>query len=372
MEFLATVSLSLSWILPVLVVLTILVFFHELGHYWVARKNGVRVEVFSIGFGPELFGWNDSHETRWKVSLVPLGGYVKMFGDADASSAADHEKLRTLTPAEKALTLDGKRIPQRMAVVAAGPIANILITVICFWVVFAFTGEPLQDAIMGDVVEGGPAWNAGIRPGDQVTAFNGEDIATFNALRTTVVKHPSEHMSITYRHDGHELTAPIQIGEKDGYGIIGIAPQRKSHNIFTAGIAAVFGTLRLSWQMLKTFKNFFTGSEDSKQIGGLPSIAKMSKEAWSAGFLSLLGFMGILSLNLGIINLFPLPVLDGGHLLFYTIEAIRGKPVAEKVQEIAYKGGFGLLMLLMLYSHWNDFVRFNIIGGLVSFISKLF
>jgi regulator of sigma E protease len=372
MEFLATLHTSLSWILPVLVVLTVLVFFHELGHYWVARRNGVRVEVFSIGFGPELFGWTDGHKTRWKISLVPLGGYVKMFGDADASSAADHDKLRSLTPEEKKCTLAGKKVSQRMAVVAAGPIANIIVTVLCFWAVYLFTGEPVQEAIMGEVVEGGAAWTVGMRPGDRVTAFNGQEITTFNAFKVAILKHPSKDVSITYDRAGQSTTALIHPTEKDGYGVIGIAPQRVPHNFFTAGMAAVSGTLRLSWQMLKTFKDFFTGAQDSKQIGGLPSIAKMSKEAWSAGLFSLLGFMGVLSLNLGIINLFPVPVLDGGHLLFYSIEAIRGKAVSEKVQDIAYKVGFWLLISLMVYSHWNDFVRFNFLGGIFSFFSKLF
>ncbi len=230
----------------------------------------------------------------------------------------------------------------------------------------------MQEAIMGEVVEGGPAWNVGMRQGDRVTAFNGHEITTFNALKVAVLKLPSKDVPITYDHAGHSTTILIQPTEKDGYGIIGVAPQRTPHNFFTAGFAAVSGTLRLSWQMLKTFKDFFTGAQDSKQIGGLPSIAKMSKEAWSAGFISLLGFMGILSLNLGIINLFPVPVLDGGHLLFYSIEAIRRKPVSEKVQEIAYKVGFWLLISLMVYSHWNDFVRFNFLGGIYSFFSKLF
>jgi regulator of sigma E protease len=372
MEFLATVYMSLSWVLPVLVVLTILVFFHELGHYFIARKNGVRVEVFSIGFGPELFGWTDGHKTRWKISLVPLGGYVKMFGDADVSSAADHEKLRSLSPEEKQFTLEGKKVSQRMAVVAAGPIANILVTILCFWAVYFFTGEPVQEAVMGDVAIEGAAWAGGIRSGDRITSFNGKEITSFSELKTAIVKSPSARIPVTYERAGQSITTLLDTAEKDGHGIIGITPQRISCNFFTAGIAAVSGTLHLSWQMLKTFKDFFTGAQDSKQIGGLPSIAKMSKEAWSAGIFSLIGFMGVLSLNLGIINLFPVPVLDGGHLLFYTIEALRRKPVSEKVQEVAYKIGFWLLISLMVYSHWNDFVRFNFFGGISSFFSKLF
>ena len=372
MEFLLTLSASIAWIFPVLVVLTVLVFFHELGHYWVARKNGVRVEVFSIGFGPELFGWNDRHQTRWKFSLIPLGGYVKMFGDADASSAADHEKLKKLTPAEKKQTLEGKTIPQKMAVVVAGPVANILVTMLCFWVVFWVDGEPLQNPVVGDVMQGMPAWEAGIRPGDKVLFVGQQPIKTFRDMSRAIAKRPSEHVAIVYERGGFRAGVYVQPTNQNGHGIIGIAPQKGAHNGFTSAVAAVKGTLSLSWRMLKMFGHFISGKEDSKQIGGLPSIAKMSKDAWSKGFLALLTFMAILSLNLGIINLLPVPVLDGGHLLFYAIEAIRGKPVGEKMQEFSYKIGFTLLISLMIYSHWNDFVRFKFFAVIQAFLTKLF
>lgn len=372
MDFLLTLYASLVWILPVLVVLTILVFLHELGHYTAARRNGVRVEVFSIGFGPEIFGWTDAHKTRWKFSLIPLGGYVKMFGDGDEASTPDHGKMRSLSPEEKKFTLDGKTIPQRMAVVAAGPIANILVTILCLWAVYMFTGEPKQEAIMGNVVHGGPAWEAGIRPGDRILKFGDIAISSFNQLKRAVHKRPSEHVQITYERKGEVFKHYVQPEDKGKYGVIGVQPERMPHTFWTSSIASIKATVRMSIKMLQTFWYFITGKEDSKQIGGLPSIAKMSKDAWSSGFFTLLTFMAILSLNLGIINLLPVPMLDGGHLLFYTIEAIRGKRVNEKAQDIAYKVGFALLISLMIYSHWNDFVRFNFWGYIQNFIAKLF
>lgn len=376
MDFLTTVytnfSSSLSWIMPFLIVLTILVFFHELGHYLAARYNGVRVEVFSIGFGPELFGWTDSKKTRWKFSLIPLGGYVKMFGDADASSAADHEAFEKMTDEERKSTLNGKRVPQKMAVVAAGPIANILITILCLWAVYAAIGQPNEQALIGAVTVDSPAWKSGLRPGAKVLTLEGEEVQSFNHLQRLVVKRPNEILKISYLQEGEVYHQHIKPEDSSGYGMIGVSPERISHGFFSAAKASVVATVRLSGRMLCTFWHFITGKESAKQIGGLPSIAKMSHDAWTTGFYTLLTFMAILSLNLGIINLLPIPVLDGGHMLFYGLEGIRGKPISEKVQDIGYKIGLWFLIFLMVYSHWNDVVRFKFLERIQSFFSGLF
>ncbi|MBM3610064.1 MAG: RIP metalloprotease RseP [Alphaproteobacteria bacterium] len=367
MDILATLGASFSWVFPVLVVLTILVFLHELGHYTAARLNGVRVEVFSIGFGRELFGWTDRHKTRWKVSLIPLGGYVRMFGDADASSAVDFEKMKTLTPAEQQETLAGKNVWQRIAVVGAGPLANILVTVLCFWIVFIYTGEPRLDATVGQMEVDAPAWAAGLRPQDKILKLDGEAIDDFQHLRRIISKKVGVPVAVTYARGSDQIDVTLTPIDRDGMGIIGIMPYREPKTVWSAFTGAIVGTGLVAVQMLQTFWNFIVGAEDSKRIGGLGSIAKLAKEAWSEGFFSLIGFMGLLSLNLGVLNLFPIPVLDGGHLLFYGIEVVRGRPVSEKIQDLAYKIGLYFLLAMMVYSHWNDLVRFKVFAWVASF-----
>jgi regulator of sigma E protease len=366
MDILTTLTDSISWIFPVLVVLTVLVFLHELGHYTAARLNGVRVEVFSIGFGPELFGWTDRHKTRWKISLIPLGGYVRMFGDADASSAVDWDKVKELTPEERQETLEGKNVWQRIAVVGAGPLANILVTILCFWIVFIYTGEPRLDAMVGQMEVDAPAWSSGLRPQDKILTLDGESIEDFQHLRRIISKKTDVPVALTYARGGETFDVTLTPIDRDGTGIIGIMPYREPRTVWTAFTGAIYGTGLVALQMLETFWNFLTGVEDSKKIGGLGSIAKMAQENWSEGFMALIGFMGLLSLNLGVLNLFPIPVLDGGHLLFYGIEAVRGRPVSEKVQDLAYKIGFYFLIGMMIYSHWNDLVRFKVFSWVVS------
>lgn len=373
MDLLATFYTSLSWLGPVLIVLSILVFFHELGHYAVARLNAVRVEVFSIGFGPELFGWTDRHKTRWKVSLIPLGGYVRMFGDADASSAVDWKKVRSLSAEERAETLEGKGIFQRMAVVAAGPFANILVTIFCFWLVFLYNGEPLIDGTITIADSNGPAALAGLRSGDRLLGVDEVSVDGFTHFRRLMSRvSPSQSVIIHYMREGERSSVRLTPVSKDGQTIIGVIPYREPRTAWSALKGAIVGTGIVTIEMLKTFWYFFSGAENPEKIGGLGSIAKMAKDSWEEGILAFVGFMGLLSLNLGILNLFPIPVLDGGHLLFYSIEAIRRKPVSQIIQDRAYKVGFGLLMALMVYSHWNDLVRFDVFRGIQSLITKWF
>jgi regulator of sigma E protease len=367
--------------LPFLAILTVLVFVHEMGHYLVARLNGVRVEVFSIGFGPELFGWTDKAKTRWKFSLIPLGGYVKMLGDADAASRPDKE-LSDLTEEERAEAFPYKRLGQRSWIVAAGPIANFLFAVVLLAGLFIAIGQPFTPPVVGTVIPDSAAEQAGLQPGDRIVRIDGTDINSFQDIQWIVSLGMGEELDIVVLRDGAEvpmLAKPIltettdDFGNRQQIGRLGISHSGIEfirHGPFTAVWLATERTGSQTLAILKAVGQMFVGDRSAAELGGPLRIAKMSGQVAEYGLASVVQFMWLLSISLGLINLFPIPILDGGHLLFYAIEAVRGRPLGDRAQEYGFRIGLALVLSLMVFATWNDIVHhvkvFEFIKGLVT------
>lgn len=374
MEFISGAG---GYLIPFLVVLTVLVFVHELGHYWVARRCGVRVEVFSIGFGPELFGWTARSGTRWKFSAVPLGGYVKMFGDANAASAPGDTS--EMSEAEKALAFPHKTLGQRAAIVAAGPAANFVFALVVLSGLFMTTGHPFPPPVVGEVQAGSAAETAGFQPGDTIVAIDGRPIYRFAELSVLVQSHGGEEMQITVERQGgdtRQLTVvPRQttFESPDGETIelyrIGIAAETGPFGPLRAVGEAAHETVALTALTVRAIGEIIVGERGTDELGGPIRIAQMSGDVASVGVVALIWFMAILSINLGLINLFPVPMLDGGHLLFYAAEAVRGRPLSERAQEYGFRIGLALVLTLMLFVTWNDLVHlrvFDFLRGVIS------
>lgn len=363
-------EIILGYILPFLVVLTVLVFVHEMGHYLVARWNKVRIEVFSIGFGKEIFGFNDRTGTRWKFSMIPLGGYVKMFGDADASSRPGDAS--GLSEEERSYAFQSKRLSQRTAIVAAGPIANFLFAIVVLAGVFATVGQPYTPPVVGQVQQESAAQEAGFQAGDRIVALNGDSIERFEEVQRTVRLNPDAELRITVMRDGRELTltaTPQRTevedarGNRQEIGILGISRSEmeyRRHDPLTASWQAAKETVNLSGATLQAVGQIITGSRSTDELGGPIRIAQMSGDVADAGVVNLIWFMAILSINLGLINLFPIPMLDGGHLVFYAIEAVRGRPLGEKAQEYGFRIGLALVLTLMIFVTFNDLVQLRV------------
>jgi regulator of sigma E protease len=354
--------------LPFLAILTVLVFVHEMGHYLVARLNGVRVEVFSIGFGPELFGWTDKAKTRWKFSLIPLGGYVKMFGDADATSRPDRE-MPELTEEELAEAFPYKRLGQRSWIVAAGPLANFLFAIVLMAGLFMAIGQPFTPPVVGTVIPDSAAEEAGLQPDDRFLRIDNTEITSFQDIQLIVSLGLGEPIEIVVLRDGKEvpLVATPRLTEMtDDFGNLQeVGRLGISHSgiefIRHGPLAAVWhATERTGVQtlaILKAVGQMFVGDRSTTELGGPLRIAKMSGQVAEYGLASVLQFMWILSISLGLINLFPIPILDGGHLLFYAIEAVRGRPLGERAQEYGFRIGLALVLSLMVFATWNDIVH---------------
>src|SRR6266700_7508600 len=320
-----------------IVILTVLVFVHEFGHYFIARWNRVRIEVFSIGFGPELFGWWDRAGTRWKFSTIPLGGYVKMFGDSDASSGLPIARLGELSAAEREVSFPCKRLGQRAAIVAGGPLANFVFAIVVLALLFITYGQPYTPAEVGQVMPGSAAEASGIHAGDAIVSINGRTIDRFEDVQQMVRLNPSVPMTMVVRRDGTLVdlkVTPSLIEESDRLGrrqigqlgIRGGGTKYIQRDPGSAVVSAVSETWNLSATTLAAMGQMVIGTRTTDELGGPLRIAQLSGEIAQGGLVPLLWFMAVLSVNLGLINLFPVPVLDGGHLLFYAAEAIRGKP----------------------------------------------
>lgn len=453
------VEFLLNWVIPFLVILTILVFVHEMGHYTVARMNGVRVETFSIGFGRELFGWNDRSGTRWKFSLIPLGGYVKMFGDANAASAGS-EGLETMTPAERKVSFHHKSVAARSAIVFAGPFINYVFALLVLICLFMFYGQPFTPPKVGVVTPGGPAAMAGLKPGDRIVAIDGQSVARFeeaiqlirlnpeiklvvsverDGKRIDIPVTPSKH-TVTDRHDNKHVigrigvtpfsaavvdkvqpkSAAAAVGMRTGDRIVSVArtPVRSfeemaqvirdnpgravalgvirdgrritlrptlarfeiklrsgktmtigrlgitrkrveyvQHGLGTAAWQAVRETVAMTRATATAIGQMIEGKRSTKDLGGPLKIAEISGQMAQLGIREYIWFMAILSLHLCLINLFPVPMLDGGHLVFYAYEAVAGKPLGERAQEYGFRIGLALVLTLMLFVTWNDIVH---------------
>lgn len=457
-----------QYILPFLVILTILVFVHEFGHYWVARRNGVRIEVFSIGFGREIFGWNDKNGTRWKFSLIPLGGYVKMYGDADPTSFAPDEKVGKMDQVQRAQAFHHKKLWQRAAIVFAGPAINYIFAVIVLTLLFAIAGQNTTPTQIGAIDPNGPAAQAGIQTGDKILRIGGQRIDRFEEIRQVVAMHPGEKLPAEIDRNGQMLTltvtpksveltdkrgnvqvigdisvfpisppvigsveaksAAADAGLKPGDRILRLDTQRierfeevrryigarpdqrieiefdRAGTIMTADVtprltedkergrvgllgvrprmldpirldpaSAFIAAIEETWAITRitgvAIGQMIDGSRSAKDLRGPAGIAEMAGDMAKNGFYAFIWFLGILSLQLCLMNLLPVPMLDGGHLLFYGIEAVRRRPLGARAQEYGFRIGLALVLSLMVFVTWNDLVHLRVVEFLVNLVS---
>ncbi|WJR66813.1 RIP metalloprotease RseP [Neorhizobium sp. CSC1952] len=372
----AILSFVTGYIIPFILVLSLLVFVHEMGHYLVGRWCGIRVTAFSVGFGPELFGFTDRHGTRWKLSAIPLGGYVKFFGDEDAASLPDASGLQGMSEEEKAQTLAGARLWKRAATVAAGPIANFILAIAIFAVLFSVYGKVVADPVVAEVQPDSAALAAGVQPGDRLVALDGSRISTFDDVRRYVSIRPETPIVVTVERDGRNIDLPMvpkrseitdQFGNKVELGLIGIVTNEQRGNFrvesFTPLQAVGEGVRETGHIITGTFRyigNLVTGRMKADQLGGPVRVAQASGQMATLGFAAVVQLAAVLSVSIGLLNLMPVPVLDGGHLVFYAIEAVRGRPLGAGAQEIAFRIGLAMVLSLMVFATFNDIS--NLIG----------
>jgi regulator of sigma E protease len=372
------VSTFLNNALIFILVLTILVFVHEFGHFWVARRVGVKVDVFSIGFGRELFGFNDKHGTRWKFCLIPMGGYVKMFGDKNSASQSDDELIESLSIDERKIAFPCKTLAQKSAIVAAGPIANYLLAIVIFTSFFTIYGFPNAKPIVTKVIENSPAYIADIKVGDVIVEINDQKIESFSDISNIMSLSVGEEVHVNIKR-GEELISkkidPKQYDNDDGIGNkiksyrLGIAADQiefKKANVFSSLKLAVVECFNLSYMSLKAMGQIITGTRSFKELGGPIKIAQHSAKSAEYGIQSLLWFIALLSVNLGFVNLLPIPVLDGGHLLIYAVEFVFGKKIASKVQNFGFQIGLILLIMMTIAVTFNDISSLNFFTHKVS------
>ncbi len=360
-------------IISFIVILSIIVFLHEFGHYWVAKKFGVKIETFSIGFGKEIFGWNDKSGTRWKISMWPLGGYVKMFGDDSAASTPDSKKLSEMSDEEKKVSFYFQKIYKRFLIVLGGPAFNFLTAIVILSFFFFFYGRPETKPVVDTVVENSAAAAAGFKKGDEIIELDGQSITRFEQIKGIVSLNPEIPLEIVYLRDGKKIKTKITpkmqetkdiFGDVTKIGLIGIGATESTFKKLggTEAISAsVIETYDISAKTLQAVGQMITGQRSAHDISGVLRIADYSGKSVDQGFKMVFWFMAIISINLGLVNLFPIPMLDGGHLFFYLIEAVRGKPLSEKTQEYLFRFGFLVLMSLMVFATFNDLSHFNII-----------
>jgi regulator of sigma E protease len=352
-----------------LFVITIVVFFHELGHFLVARMFGVAVEVFSIGFGREVIGWTDRKGTRWKVSWLPFGGYVKFVGDADASSKPDTEQLATMPETQRKNALHMKPIWQRALVVAAGPGANFVLAIVILTGLFMIQGKPSEPPVVESTIAGAPAVGV-LLPGDVIRSVDGRPVANFNDVALPVSKSPGRPMRFVIVRDGLERDITITPrsktvtdgdGAKQVIGEVGIRPRIEALGLVEAVETAASRTWWVVEQTVSYIGRMVSGRESTSQLHGPLGILSLSGNvAGNGGIMDLLGLAAVISVSIGLLNLFPIPVLDGGHLLYYAFEAVLGRPLGERAQEVGFRLGLALVLALMLLATFNDLVRFNL------------
>ena len=393
----------IEYLLPFIVVFGILVFVHEAGHYLAAKQCGVDVSTFSIGFGPELIGFNDRSGTRWKISAIPLGGYVKMLGDMDAASRPD--SAAAMLPDDlKARAFPHKSVGQRAWIIAGGPLANFVFAAFLLMVLLILEGHPFPRAEVGSIAPGYPAEESGLQVGDTVVAIDGREVSRFMEIpglvnaaaqdlpavlepgafldyetyRAVVRSQYVDTVTVTADRDGQvfevfitpigDTTIGIN-GEEQPIYRLGIGAPFESFGLFEAAYAGIVETVALSYETLVSVGQIFAGERGTDELGGPIRIAQISGDVAQLGLTPLLWFMVLLSINLALINLFPIPILDGGHLLLLSIEAVLGRPLSERVQEYGFRIGFALVLTLMVFATWNDLVNldvFDFISGLVS------
>ncbi len=346
-------------------VIGLLVFIHELGHYAVGRFFGMKVDTFAVGFGREVIGWTDRRGTRWKLGWLPLGGYAKFAGDMNAASQPD-PALAALPPDDKAQLFQFAPLWQRALVVAAGPAINFLFAILIFMAFFMTYGHQITPPVVGQVVEGSAAERAGLQPGDRFVAVGGQTVERFEDVMRIIAINPGTPVQLTLERDGRILTPtvlPHVALEEDRFGNrytrarLGVASGEvvvERHGPIAAlrwALVETWGTVRMMWD---TMVQIVTGRRPVDDLGGPIKIAQFSGQSASLGLPALISFIALISINLGFINLLPIPMLDGGHLFLYALEGVRRRPLNPKVQEWAFMSGFALLMSLMLFLTWND------------------
>jgi len=376
MEFLPTYILKP---LAFLFVLTVVIFVHELGHFLVARWCKVRVKTFSLGFGKEIFGFNDRYGTRWRLAWIPLGGYVKFLDDENSASVPSRDALQRLSPAEREGAFQTKPLPARVAIVAAGPIANFLLAIVVFALTFTFVGVNVTAPRVDELVPDGAAAKAGFKVGDLIVAIDGQPIEAFADMQRIVSGSADREVTFDVSRDGQIVVLKAtpdrreisdRFGNKLRVGVIGIKRNAAQQELLLkqyGPVEAVGLAVRESYfivtRTLGYLYDVVTRRESGDQLGGVFRIADISGQVATLGFLALIQLTAVLSVSIGLINLFPIPLLDGGHLMFYAIEAIRGRPLSERAQEVGLRIGLAIVLLLLVYTTYQDrFIPLRWIG----------
>ena len=366
----STDGLLIGTIVPFLFVLTVVVFVHEMGHYLVGRWCGIGVTDFSIGFGPELVGFNDRRGTRWKLCAVPLGGYVKFVGDMNASSTPDAEAESKLSDAQRKVAFHNQAVWKRAATVFAGPLFNFLLTIVVLAVLFGMYGKVLVQPTVAEVMPDSPAAVAGFMPGDRFVSVDGETVETFADVQRLVSGRAGDAITFVMLRDGNEISLVATpelfeqddaLGNKVKVAVIGVRTneevgQPRLVNFSPAGafLEAIRETVHIVERTGQFMQRFAVGREDKCQLGGPIKISDMAGKAAAIGFPLLVQLVALLSVGIGILNLLPIPPLDGGHLLFYAIEAVIRRPVPERLMGIVYRTGFTMVLVFMGFVFWND------------------
>ena len=339
------------------VVLGVLVFFHELGHYAAARWRGVYVEAFSVGFGRALFSWFDKRGTQWRISILPLGGYVKMHGQEQPEDVTDEVRASW----KPGLTFHEKPVLSRAIIVAAGPLANFVLAMVLFAALFMTVGRPVTTPVIGEVLPDGAAAKAGLMVDDRIEAIGGEPIHTFEDIQRIVMVHPNEHLTLSIRRAGalQNVDVTTQAHDEGGHaigrlGVRGGAIAYQAQSIPEAVLGGVTQTWTVTKETFSGLTEMVAGKRGTDELGGPLRIAQLSGQVAQSGVSNLIMFIAVLSVNLGLINLLPVPVLDGGHLLFYAVEAVFGRPIPRRAQEYGFRAGIALLAGLFIFSTWND------------------
>lgn len=360
------------YIVPFIVLLGILVFVHEFGHFLVARLSGVQVTDFSIGFGKQLWGFTDKHNTKWKICAIPLGGYCQFLGDADAASSGSSEEVKELSEEDKKKAFPFQNPWKKLAIVLGGPGFNYLFAIIVFTLMFAFLGKFSFPPVVGEVVAGGAADKAGIVKADRILSINGHEVESFSEITTEIslttggvaevkLDRAGEVMELSVPLEMMKVEANGQTTERPMLGIKSMNTMELDHERMSlpdAFVEACSETWRITEGTLRGVGQMITGKRGSEDLGGILRIAEMSGDiSRKNGMLDFIAFMALLSINLGLINLFPIPVLDGGHIVIYLVEIVSRREINAKVKENLFKAGFALILALMIFATWNDFVH---------------
>jgi regulator of sigma E protease len=361
----------LSYILPFIALIVVVVFIHEYGHYYFAKRFGVGITDFSIGFGKEMFGWNDKSGTRWKVCVIPLGGYVKFFGDRNVYSQADNDKITkeySKEDQDKLFVL--KPLYQRALIVFGGPLANFLLAILIFFSVYTFAGKDFTPAVINEVQKDSPAMVAGLKDNDIVVSIDGNEVKSIMEVSKYIMMSTDEFINFTVNRYDQDLTFRVKpnivegednLGNKISKRMVGIklgAYNNEVNHVKLGPAKALFYAINEVYYVctssLKYIGSMIVGNGDASQLGGPIRIAKISGQVAEFGILPFISLMAYISISLGLINLFPIPMLDGGHLMFYGIEKVLGRPLSQKTQEGFFRIGLFLLLSLMFFTTFND------------------